>query len=89
MKRMKRVLRILVSPLLIGAVLGTSVPLTRYECVVRDSEIHRGYKQQLLQNLASDVVIGCIAGLVVGVIVDACLQRLGVRKSSDSAPLSE
>jgi NhaP-type Na+/H+ or K+/H+ antiporter len=72
---MKRIILAMFSPLVIGSVVGTLVPLVRYKAILGNSELHGGYRRQLLERLPQNIIIGCLAGLVLGILADWAIRR--------------
>lgn len=73
---MKRIVKLFLSPLLIGALLGAAIPLIRYNRLNSNAEISRGLKRAVLARLDTDVILGCMLGLIGGIVCDTGIRRL-------------
>jgi hypothetical protein len=74
-KRLKQIVRIALSPLLIGALIGSGIPLAYCEHIGSDPEIGGFVRRAVLEDLAWDIVVWCCAGLGVGMIADWAIRN--------------
>jgi hypothetical protein len=72
--------KIALSPLLIGALVGTGIPLAHYEYLGLDSTRPGSLMRQACEHLAHDIVVWCCIGFVIGIGVDWFMQRATVQR---------
>ncbi len=78
---MKRIIRLILSPLLIGSLAGIYIPLHRYEVLLSNAELSHPNKQHALERLPQNIVIGCMIGLTIGVLADWAIRQFLARRS--------
>jgi hypothetical protein len=72
--------KIALSPLLIGALAGTGIPLAHYVYVGSDSTRGGSLARQACEHLAHDIVVWCCAGFLIGLGVDLVMQKANVQR---------